>query len=170
MRGEAAAPLGREHVLGQRVLRCHVPVWLDLRRIGVLVRVRALGNSVSERNLVEAVQLAPIVRSLITGIRVIEILGQCKRHFAQLDRAGFNWRRAIWFLGDLAGRRPIRSWEGREEIVERTVLLNDDHDVLDRARRAVRIGMAAQRQASRRAGAPVAVREQQKRRGESQDS
>ena len=127
MGGKTAAALRLEHMIGQHELLGHVPVRRDLRRIDVLVRARSglAGTLLAPALQVEAVHLAAVVVFQKSGVRVTEITRIGKVDLLERD---------LGAVFERAERRSVRAGEGREEVVEGAVLLNDDDHVRDRRR------------------------------------
>ena len=61
MRGKAVAALRHEHVVGEHVLACDLPVRLDILRRNDAIGIDTRLNSLAPRNQVEAIHLPVIV-------------------------------------------------------------------------------------------------------------
>src|SRR5579863_3625379 len=136
MRGETAAALRRKHMLGERVLLGHIPIRRNLRRLGVLVWIKALRFPRSRDDGIEAVHRAAVARGVVplVGMNEIRRLAvELRDKVARLERDALRFGNSTLRVRlGLTSSRAVGTLEGREKIVEGTVLLNDDHDVLDR--------------------------------------
>src|ERR1700678_2075373 len=132
MRGEASAALRLEKIIAEDVLFCERPIRLNVGRVDVLIDVIVV--LAFDRRDVEAVHLtvrgwvAPGAVALLGpgDVVVARRQGLLKWHFLQ---------RYFITVVIVTVRLRVGAWKRLEQLIRRTVLLYDDDDMLDRARR-----------------------------------
>jgi hypothetical protein len=65
---------------------------------------------------------------------MVEILGNDERNFLKVDGSLLYGRAAVGIRSDVADSRSVGSWIGRKEVVECAIFLDDDYDMVNRAR------------------------------------
>lgn len=136
MRGKTIAALRLEHLVGEPPLLRHRPVRLDVFLLDVDVRCGSLELTVARGfDEAEAVHRAVLPCGEESGIAVRYIFDVAERNCFERDRL-FDVPSAL-FHQLITGFARNGAFETREEVVERAVLLNDEHHVLNgRAARA----------------------------------